>query len=253
MLAKKYDGIDVTGWYLSEKLDGVRAFWKNRKLYTRNGNIINVPHWYTKDFPDVEMDGELWKNRNSFNELSGIIRKKIPINSEWKKVKYVIFDLPGVNKVYEDRVKIYIKLTKKINCGWLKCLKVQKLKRQSELFEKLKKIEKKGGEGVMLRKPGSLYEYKRSSSLLKVKSFFDEEGVVIGYNEGTGKYKGMIGSLIIKGHNKKIFNVGSGLSDKNRKDPPITGSIITYKYFEKNNGIPRFPTYVGIRSDTFFK
>ncbi len=249
MLAKNYESdIDVTGWYLSEKLDGVRAFWKNKTLFTRNGNVVNAPDWFTKTFPDIELDGELWIKRNSFNELSGTIRKKIPIDSEWKHVKYVVFDLPGITKIYEERVKLYKEILTKINCSWLIPLKVQKLKDTNCLFRKLEEIEQKKGEGLMLRRPGSLYEHKRSSSLLKVKSFKDEEGIVVGYNEGTGKYKNVIGSLKIN-NNGFVFSVGSGLSDEDRKNPPKIGSTVTYKYFEKNKGIPRFPIFVGVRHD----
>ena len=47
----------------------------------------------------------------------------------------------------------------------------------------------------MLRAPHSPYESKRSSHLLKVKTLFDDECKIIGYNEGTGKYKGLLGAF----------------------------------------------------------
>ncbi|CAF5116936.1 unnamed protein product, partial [Rotaria socialis] len=52
-----------------------------------------------------------------------------------------------------------------------------------------------GGEGIMLRKPGSRYENKRSSTLLKVKTFYDEEALVIGHKPGKGNCTGMLGAL----------------------------------------------------------
>lgn len=249
MLAKKYEpNIDVVGWYITEKLDGVRSFWKDGKLFTRNGKVINTPKWFIKNFPDIDLDGELWIDRGKFNEVSGIVRKKVPKDEEWSVVKYVVFDLPSINKMYEDRVDMYKKILTDIECDWLIPLKVEKLVKVSDLFKKLSDIEKIGGEGLMLRRPGSMYENKRSSSLLKVKSFHDDEGVVIGYNGGTGKYKDTIGSLIIN-NNNITFSVGSGLTVEDRHNPPKIGSVITYKYFEKNKGIPRFPIYVGVRDD----
>ena len=57
-------------------------------------------------------------------------------------------------------------------------------------------IIKNGGEGIMLKDPMSLYEGKRSNSLLKYKPAFDAEGIIIGHKAGCGKYKGMLGGFI---------------------------------------------------------
>ena len=65
--------------------------------------------------------------------------------------------------------------------------------------ELLKEVEGEGGEGLMLRRPGSLYEGKRSGTLLKVKSFFDAEAEVVGYEAGKGKHKGATGALKVGG------------------------------------------------------
>ena len=102
----------------------------------------------------------------------------------------------------------------------------------------------------MLRKFGSLYEGKRSSTLLKVKTFCDDEAVVVGYEKGKGKYIGKIGALKVRNGNGKEFKLGSGLSDMDRDNPPDIGSRVTYKYQElSNDGIPRFPTYLRKRID----
>jgi DNA ligase-1 len=60
-------------------------------------------------------------------------------------------------------------------------------KSRKQLKEQLLEVEKGGGEGLMLRKPGSLYEHKRSKTLLKVKSFTDEEAEVIAHQGGRGR------------------------------------------------------------------
>lgn len=65
---------------------------------------------------------------------------------------------------------------------------IKKCKGKEHLDETLKSVLKLGGEGVMLRLPRSKYENKRSTNLLKVKNFFDEEAKVIGYRAGTGRY-----------------------------------------------------------------
>ncbi len=62
---------------------------------------------------------------------------------------------------------------------YVKLVKHEKCKGQEHLAEKLKEVEAKGGEGLMLRKPKSLYVGARSTTLLKVKSFFDDEAKVL--------------------------------------------------------------------------
>ena len=56
---------DVSLFLVSEKLDGVRAYWDGKVLRTRNGNTINAPGWFTDGFPDRALDGELWIGRLS--------------------------------------------------------------------------------------------------------------------------------------------------------------------------------------------
>lgn len=116
--------------------------------------------------------------------------------------------------------------------------------------EELKRIEALGGEGLMLREPKSKYEAGRSTTLLKVKSFLDAEAEVIGHEPGAGRHKGRLGALAVKLPNGTRFSVGTGLSDQERVNPPAVGSIITFRYQElSEGGVPRFPSYVGVRID----
>lgn len=82
----------------------------------------------------------------------------------------------------------------------------------------------------MLRDPESKYENRRSTSLLKVKTFHDDEATVIGYKAGTGRCEGMVGALRCRNGKGIEFEVGSGLTDHDRKHPPKIGTKITYKY-----------------------
>jgi DNA ligase-1 len=112
-------------------------------------------------------------------------------------------------------------------------------------LERVNKIE---GEGLMLRDPASAYENRRSKSLLKVKTFHDDEAVVLGYKPGTGRCQGMVGALKCRNTHGVEFEVGSGLNDDMRRKPPKIGSKITYKYqeFNKDSGKPRFPTFLRV-------
>jgi DNA ligase-1 len=90
----------------------------------------------------------------------------------------------------------------------------------------------------------------RSSSLLKVKSFFDAEALVVEHLPGTGKHEGRLGALLVELADGTRFSIGTGFSDKERKSPPKTGSVVTFRYQElSDGGVPRFPSYVGVRDD----
>jgi len=125
-------------------------------------------------------------------------------------------------------------------------------------------IEGAGGEGVMLRQPGSRYVRSRSATLLKVKTFFDTEAEVTGTTAGKGRHAGAVGALevivrkdITLTAGKKTctiaagteFEVGTGLVDAQRKPGAIpVGSIITFRFQElSKDGIPRFPSLIAVR------
>src|SRR5207248_9595597 len=101
----------------------------------------------------------------------------------------------------------------------------------------------------MLRQPGSLYAAGRSSSLLKVKRFRDSEARVVGHEPGKERHKGRLGALLVELDNGTRFAVGSGFSDAERASPPPIGSSITFRYQElTDGGVPRFPTFAGVRA-----
>ena len=116
--------------------------------------------------------------------------------------------------------------------------------------EELARVEALGGEGLMLREPRSEYVAGRSSTLLKVKTFHDDEAEVIGHQAGLGKHKGRLGALLVKLKNGIEFAVGTGFKDAERSDPPKIGATITFRYQEYTDaGVPRFPSYVRLRED----
>ena len=69
MLAEKFENAnqDPTGWLMSEKLDGVRAYWNGKTLFSRNGHKFNPPQWWIDALPkDMALDGELFTKRDDF-------------------------------------------------------------------------------------------------------------------------------------------------------------------------------------------
>ena len=103
----------------------------------------------------------------------------------------------------------------------------------------------KKAEGIILKNPNLEYFTGRSENILKVKKFYDDEGLVIGLNySNNGEFK----SLQLKLNNGIIFNLGGGFSDIQRKNPPQIGDIVTFKYYDltKNNK-PKFASFLRIR------
>jgi DNA ligase-1 len=243
LLLNVYKNQDITGWVMSEKLDGIRAYWNGKQLISRSGKIINTPKWFIKNYPPFEIDGELWSKRDDFDNISSIVRDKIPTD-DWKNIKHYIFEVPNakgglferLNKVkpYENR---YIKILKQI-----------KIENKQHLNTFLDNVLAKKGEGVVVRDPNTSYINKRTSKALKVKKFYDAECRVLGYTQGKGKYSGMIGAIKCELSNGVKFKIGSGLTFDMRKSPPKIDSIITFKYQNlTKNGKPRFPIFLRIR------
>jgi len=246
LLLKTHKDQNISGWVMSEKLDGIRAYWSGKELISRGGKIIHAPEYFTKDFPHFALDGELWSKRGEFDHISSIVRDTIP-SKEWHEISYNIFEVPNavgglferLKKAEPYRSKILI-IVPQINI---------QSKEHMQIF--LKTLEEKGAEGIVLRDSNATYIAKRTSKALKVKSFLDTECIVVGYTEGRGKYKGAIGALKCKLKNGTIFKIGSGFSDKERKNPPKIGTQITFKYQElTKKGMPRFPVFLRIRNNT---
>jgi predicted DNA-binding WGR domain protein len=245
------DSIDPTGWWLSEKLDGVRCYWSGSRFYSRNGNQFYPPPFFTAHLPKtVSLDGELWMGRKMFQKCVGIIKrqdaKKHDMN-EWAKIVYVIFDAPSLKGNFERRLHYIYNLAEKLQSPYVRAHEHRKCNGLQDMLDEQEKVEGLGGEGLMLRQPASFYEHKRSNTLLKVKSFVDAEATVIGHKSGTGRCQGMMGALLVRADNGIEFKIGSGFNDQQRKNPPKKGSRVTYKYQElSNSGKPRFPIFLRI-------
>jgi DNA ligase len=244
LLAHKWEDQDPTGWWMSEKLDGVRAYWDGSRFLSRQGNTFNAPEWFTRGLPKVVLDGELWVGRGEFQKCVSIVRKSAP-HEGWRAVQYVLFDAPH-QAPFEARLA-YID---SIVGDYVRPLPQEICRGVDHLTGALAAVEAKGGEGLMLRKPGSRYEAGRSRTLLKVKTFVDDEARVIGHLPGEGKHKGRLGALDAVLKNGTRFSIGTGFSDAERENPPKIGSIVTFRYFElTKDGVPRFPAYLRLRSD----
>jgi DNA ligase-1 len=241
--------VELLGWWMSEKLDGVRAYWDGRRFLSRLGNEYIAPDWFVAGLPNTPLDGELWVGRKQFQRCVSIVRRQ-EAHDEWREVRYLIFDAPAHEAPFEERQQHIKDTLARHKPAYAQHHPQEVCRGTDHMRDELRRVEGLGGEGLMMRRPRSRYEVGRSHTLLKVKSFHDAEARVIGHQEGTGKHKGRLGALLVEMPNGIQFAVGTGLSDAERSSPPAIGSIITYRYQElSDGGVPRFPSYVGVRHD----
>jgi DNA ligase-1 len=153
---------DISGWWVSEKYDGVRAIWDGKNLLTRHGKKLNPPAWFTAGLPNVRLDGELWMGRGTFDAL----RSNIQTNgSNWSGVKFMVFDLAQAGDFeyrYEKLAKMqlpeHVEVVDHILARgheWL------------NIYERL--VVDMGGEGLVIRRPRSKYRPGRCGDVIKIK------------------------------------------------------------------------------------
>jgi DNA ligase-1 len=120
----------IPGWYASEKCDGMRAFWdggltrgmyadevpfanvskdgrlvsrpKATGLWSRYGKPIQAPFWFLDELPKFALDGELYMGRGQFQQLVSTVKKLTPLDYEWERVSYLVFDLPNLEVFCQD-------------------------------------------------------------------------------------------------------------------------------------------------------
>lgn len=244
------DDIVVKHYWVSEKLDGIRARWNGSALVTRNNNIIHAPAWFVENFPTQTLDGELWLARNSFERTASIVLRDTP-SEDWKDIKFMLFDLPEHKGTFTRRLTELYYLADTIASSNVKVIPHFKLASQSLLMLKLDELVTQGAEGLMLHHQEAYYEEGRSKNLLKLKKHQDAEATVIKHYPGNGKYQGLLGSMLVELDSGLQFKIGSGFSDIQRQNPPQIGSIITFKYFGLTaKGIPRFASFLRIKPVT---
>ena len=131
MLAHKFNPKKhrIGGWYMSEKLDGMRCWWDSgvtrgilkskipwantskdaryvnepicTGLWSRYGNIIHAPDWWLNKLPPISLDGELW-TEGYRQELMAVVKKLIPDGNDWLQVTFRPFDSPTISQVLLD-------------------------------------------------------------------------------------------------------------------------------------------------------
>ena len=252
--------------YSQPKLDGIRCIVRKDGMWSRNGKrIISAPHIYEamrhlfEVNADLIFDGELYADKfaNDFNAICSLVKKTKPTTEDLKdsaeKIEYHIYDLPNISTGFVARYK-YLKLLNLPKC--CKVVETNQVDNPNDVDGFYMDYVSAGYEGQMLRLDKA-YENKRSKSLLKHKSFIDEEYIILGIDEGIGNKTGMVGSFIFESKTGKRFNSSPKFNWEectrmwNERDQLI-GKSATVKYFNLTpDGVPRFPYVIKIDRESY--
>jgi DNA ligase-1 len=249
MLAKHWRaGLDPLGFLVSEKLDGVRALWDGQVLRFRSGRRIAAPDWFTAALPHTPLDGELWLGRRSFDRLSGMVRRSVPVDAEWHELHYMIFDLPGQPGPFGERAARVASLVGDAGIPWLHAVEQSRVPDRAALQRQLLQLVNDGGEGLVLHRADADWKAGRSDALRKLKPMPDEDARVIAQLPGKGRHAGRMGALLLQMANGQRFALGTGFTDAQRDAPPPVGALVTYRYRDRTPaGVPRFASYLRLR------
>jgi DNA ligase 1 len=258
MLAKAYHpGIALQDYWVGEKYDGVRGYWDGRKLWTRGGQPVNAPAWFTAGWPEIPMDGELWAGRGRFAKAVSTVRQQTPDDAAWRGMRFMVFDLPSETGSFTQRLHRLNQLVPALALPWVQPVAQRKVASDQALNALLGETVNSGGEGLVLHRGASLYTGQRNDDLLKLKTHDDAEAKVIAHIAGKGKYAGQLGALLVEvpaadGQPSRRFKLGTGFTDQQRQNPPAVGALVTYRYRGVNDsGLPRFASFMRLREDGY--
>lgn len=246
MLARDTDlRVDPADFLVSEKFDGVRAVWDGGRMRFRSGLPVRAPDWFVARLPATPLDGELWLRRGGFEALSGIVRKTVPLDHEWRSVRYMVFDLPGDSGRFMQRAARLRGIAAAAGGSPLHAVDQESLAGAVALRKRFDAVLGSGGEGLMLHRADALWRSGRSDDLLKLKPLLDAEAVVIAHLPGSGRHAGRMGALRLRTPQGAEFSLGSGFSDAMRRSPPPLGASVSYRFRGTTaSGLPRHASFM---------
>jgi len=233
---------------MSEKLDGVRAFWDGQKLISRSGKVFTPPASFTRGFPPFVLDGEIWSKRDDFQHIVSIVNTQDSIQG-WDELTYNVFELPEQEGDFFERLGVLKHYLYNHKADKLRVLKQIRIHDRQELKRYFDRLIGLGAEGIVVRDPHQKYYTGRTRSSVKYKPFFDDECKLISMTEGKGKFLGQMGVMKCE-YRGKLIKIGSGFTNEQRIHPPEIGSMISFKYYGLTGlGNPKYPVFLRVRSD----
>ncbi|MCJ7765466.1 MAG: DNA ligase [Thiovulaceae bacterium] len=243
--ARTYSDQNISGWVMSEKLDGIRGYWDGENIYTKHGKRLFVPLGFTKNFPPFALDGELWSRRSDFEAIQS---KVLQHHGSWEGISYNIFEVPYAEGPFLARIDKAREWFLNHPNPAVRIIPQYSCRGSAHLERFLDEVVAEGGEGVMVKNPDLPYISGRTSAILKVKRVQDMEGRVVAVN--LHKQSGTMRSLVLELANGIRFSLGNGFTDHQRENPLPPGTLITFRYYGFTKyGKPKFASFMRIREE----
>lgn len=237
--------VDVTRYWVSEKLDGARALWDGQSLRFRSGREVPAPAWFIAGLPPEPLDGELWMGRGTFDALAAAVRRQPAQDAEWRRIHLMVFEQPGGAGSFTERAARLREIVARAGVPWLQAVEQFRVPDRAALQARLDVVVRGGGEGLMLHRDDAPYLTGRHDALLKLKPLLDAEATVTAHLPGKGRFRGQLGALEVETPAGVRFRLGSGFNAAQRRDPPPVGSLVTYQYRALTpGGVPRFASFL---------
>lgn len=164
-LAFHWTGQNPAGWLASEKLWDCRVYWDGHRIWTRSGNIVDAPEWFTTSLPvGVHLDGGIYAGRDGFEQA----RKATQYGCQWftPAIRFAVYDAPQAPGTWAQRMRFAADYRNAI----VQPVEFQTIRGEAHLLAMFRAIKRNGGEGVMLRHPDAVgYPTGRTLTALKVK------------------------------------------------------------------------------------
>lgn len=287
MLAHKFEEKRIKAWPVAAepKYDGVRslAIWDGQEVifYSRTGRVFEgmAPIanaigalFEANKVPPMVLDGELMDKTNQFNKIVGDVHKK---DFAANDAVYYLFDAllwenfqaDDDKRTYRERRMMLSKLaedTGLVRLPNVKVTPVRVMKSLAQIEDWAAEIMKAGGEGLIVKPLNGRYEKKRSYGWLKIKGLESADCEIIDFEEGEGKYEGMLGKLVVDFKGVQV-GVGTGTNGslpdslraslweeylKHGADQDWMGRLAEIQFHEVTpDGSLRHPRFVRLRDD----
>lgn len=178
LLAVDWQGEPLLGWLASEKLNGCRVEWDGEVFWTRNGNIVDAPKWFTRGLPKCRINGEIHAGRGfgfgNDNSAYKVAMTAVRHGGDWfnecddcNPIRFTALYLPEAEGNWHTRQIATARAVKGCaNADAINCLHLTKT---GDMANMLANIRNAGGEGAMFVNPRGGSEYGRTGDLLRFK------------------------------------------------------------------------------------
>lgn len=165
LLLTAWDGLaDLSGWLVSEKLDGHRVMWTGDRFVSRGGFTVKAPAWFFAGLPSIALDGELYCGTDH-NEVQSIVSDSS--DPRWSRMRFCAFDAPSVAGPFTTRAASIPALL--AGCAFAVAVEHLPITSASDALDRMRAVVAGGGEGVVARDPAALYVEGRADSVVKIK------------------------------------------------------------------------------------